>query len=158
MRQLPWHEENKCKGRGSGEDDDRIGLKPVLTLALVEDNLETAERNRNQYQADPVDIETAREPLSTLLLQHIRLDQQPLNQEQGRDADRHIDEEDPVPGHVVGDPASDGGTDRRRNDHRNAIERKSLRTLLRRKRVGQDRLLARHHAATAESLENAEED
>ena len=42
-------------------------------------------------------------------------------------ADRHVDEENPVPRIIVGDPAAERRTDRRRDDHGDAVERESLR-------------------------------
>ena len=148
----------KASAADNGEADDEARLEPVLALALVEHDLETAEPQRHQHDADPIDLEAAGEALLPLAHQRLRLDQEPLHQCQREHADRHVDEEDPVPGEIVGEPAADRRPDRGRHDDRDTVDREGLGALLRRKRVGQDGLLARHHAAAAQALQDAEED
>src|ERR1700728_4290077 len=58
---------------------------------------------------------------------------------------------------IVGDPAAECRSYRRRDDHGDAVESKSLAAFLRREGVGEDGLLAGWHAAAAESLQDAKE-
>jgi predicted transcriptional regulator len=74
------------------------------------------------------------------------------------DGDGDVDEEDPAPGVVVGDPAAERGADGGREDDRHAIDGEGLAALVRRESVGEDGLLAGLQAAAAGSLEHAEED
>ena len=69
----------------------------------------------------------------------------------------HVDEEDPVPGVVVGDPAADRRADRGRDDDGDTVQRERLRPLLRRKRIREHRLLAGRHSAAADPLQDAEQ-
>ncbi len=72
--------------------------------------------------------------------------------------DRHVDEEDPAPVVVIGDPASQRRPDRGREHHGQPIERERLPALLRRKRVSQNRLLRRRQPPAARALQQPEED
>ena len=58
---------------------------------------------------------------------------------------------------VVGQPAAECRPDHRGNHHRDAEHRKGLAALFRRKQIGQDRLRDRHHAATADALQQAKQ-
>ena len=108
--------------------------------------------------SDPIDLEPAREPLARSLFEYFRLLDQPLDEHERKNAERHIDEENPVPGIIVRDPAADGRADGRGHDDRNAVDREGLRALPQRERIGQHRLLAGRHAAAAKSLQDAEHD
>ena len=77
---------------------------------------------------------------------------------EGEDSDRHVDEEDPVPGIVVGDVAAEGWADRGGKDDGHSVHGKAHSALLRRKGVGENRLLARTEAATTSTLQDAEKD
>src|SRR5581483_7255559 len=78
-------------------------------------------------------------------------------EEEGKNADRNIDEEDPAPGEVVGDPAAERGTNRGSEHGDQSIEREGLAALMRLKRVGHNGLGHRLHAAAARSLDDAKE-
>ena len=107
---------------------------------------------------DPVDLQAARPALAALAFEHLRLVHQPVHQEEREDAERHVDEKNPVPGIVVGDPAADRRADGRRHDHGDAVDGEGLRTLPRREGIGQHGLFAGRHAAAAQALQNAEND
>ena len=62
-----------------------------------------------------------------------------------------------MPGEVVGQPAAKCRAHRRRRDDSQAIQREGLRALLRRKSIGEDRLLRRRHAAAADTLNDPRE-
>ena len=72
-------------------------------------------------------------------------------------ADGKIDEKNPAPGIVEGDPAAQGWPDGGRHDGRNAVERKCQAALLRRKGVRQNRLSHGLQSAAACALQHAEE-
>jgi hypothetical protein len=60
-----------------------------------------------------------------------RIVDQARDQNERQNADRNIDEEDPAPGEVVGDPAAQRGADGGREHGDQAIERKGLPALVR---------------------------
>src|SRR5208282_3784696 len=68
-----------------------------------------------------------------------------------------IDEENPAPGEVVGDPAAERRTDGWRHHHCDAINGKRHAALGGRERVGEYRLFARLQASTSHALQNAKE-
>ena len=71
--------------------------------------------------------------------------------------DRPVDQEAPVPGIIVRQPAAERRPDHRSHDHGNAEQREGLAALLWREGVRQDRLRDRHHAAAAEALQDAKQ-
>ena len=73
-------------------------------------------------------------------------------------ADWNGDEEDPVPGEVVGDPAAEGGADGGSDDDRHAIDREGLAALVDGEGVSQNGLLAGCEASAACSLQDAGDD
>jgi hypothetical protein len=76
--------------------------------------------------------------------------------EQERDnTDGDVDEEDPVPAVVIGDPSAKRGPNRRRHDHGHPIDCESHIALCGRKDVGEDGLLAWSKSATAKPLHDA---
>ena len=81
-----------------------------------------------------------------------------IGQQQRNNSDRNIDEENPAPVEIVGDPPAQRGTDRRRQHHGHAVNRESHAALSGFKRVGQDGLFAGLQTAAAGTLQNAEDD
>ena len=67
----------------------------------------------------------------------------------------NVDEEDPAPGEVVGDPAAERGADGGREHGDEAVESEGLTALVRLERVGHDGLRHGLHAASAGSLKHA---
>ena len=80
------------------------------------------------------------------------------DQDEGQNADGNVDEEDPAPGEVVGDPAAEGGADGGREHGDEAVEGEGLAALLRLKGVGHDGLGHGLHAAAACALDDAEDE
>ncbi len=78
------------------------------------------------------------------------------DEEEGEDADGDVDEEDPAPGEVVGDPAAEGGANGGRQDRDETVKGEGLAALLRFERVRHDGLGHGLHAAAARSLNDAE--
>ena len=101
----------------------KFELNQSSLLPLVENDLQAAQKQCHQYKAEPVHLETVRQSLLAFLFQNLRLVHQPMHQQQRNNSDRYIDEKDPVPGVVVGDPAAERGPDRRRDDYRHTIKR-----------------------------------
>src|SRR5262249_34259201 len=127
----------------------------VLALSLVEHDLQAAEEEHHQGKAHPVHIEPVGKALPAFPLEHLRLDQERPDEHEREEADRAVDEEYPVPGKIIRDPAAKRGADGRRNADGNTEDAESLAALARREAVGKDRLADWHHAAAAKSLEHA---
>ena len=87
-----------------------------------------------------------------------RILNQPRGEQQRKNSDRNIDEENPAPGEVVGDPAAESRTDRRRRDDRHSVDGECHAAFGGRKCIGQNRLLARLQSAAARALQNAADD
>ena len=155
--QLPDHQRDQAEHRRAGKGDDHVRAEPVVALALVEHELQRAEPDRDQCEADVIDAQSLAEQLPSLVLRAGGLVDQRAHEEQRNQPHRHVDQKYPVPGIVVGDPAAERRSDHRRDHDRDAVDRKGLAALFRRKRVGKDRLLAGGHAAAAEPLQDAEQ-
>ena len=110
--EFPDDEEGQGDRRDQRAADDEVRLEPVQVVALVEDDLQGADAD---HQGDQADVVHRR------LLDHHRACLQLLvDDESGEQADRHVDEEDPRPAVVVGDPAAEDrpGDRRHHRDHR----------------------------------------
>src|SRR5215831_8752284 len=83
---------------------------------------------------------------------------QAQDQKRRQDPNRQINVEDPPPRVVKGNPPTQDRANRRRQHGRNSVQREGHAALLRRKRVGQNRLGHRLKSATTRSLEGAEHD
>ena len=81
-----------------------------------------------------------------------------LVREEREQADRHVDEKDPAPAEIVGDPAAERGPDGGRDDHGHAVNGEGHAALFAGKRVGEDGLFAGLQSAAARALQHAEED
>ena len=84
--------------------------EPVEVLALVEHDLQRADPQHEQAEADAVDRQLARRRLARAV-DHPR-------DAGGGEAHRHVDVEDPRPRDVVGDPAAEQRADDRRDQRR----------------------------------------
>ena len=127
--------------------------EPVVLLALVQQNLQGADAKRQQSDADVIEFDAGSfEPA-----QVGRVFDEAKHQSQREHADRQIDEENPAPGIVEGDPPAQGRSDGGRHDGRDAIQRERQAAFLRRKRVRQNGLRHRLQPASARALHDAEE-
>ena len=79
-------------------------------------------------------------------------------EEEREDADGNVDEEDPAPVVVVGDPAAEDGADGRGSDDGDGVEREGGGAFGGRKGVDEDRLLDWSEATTADTLQDAREE
>jgi hypothetical protein len=135
--------------------DDEVGAETVVLLIAIEKDLQGAEADDDQGQADHIDVQALRQKGLALVFQDLRFHHQPLDQEQGQHANREVDQKDPVPGEVVRQPAAQDRTDGGGADDRQAVERKGLGPLFRGKRVSEHGLLGRCHPASADALDDA---
>ena len=76
----------------------------------------------------------------------------------GENADGNIEEEDPAPGIVVGDPAADGGADGRCYDDGHAVDGEGDAAFLGSEGIGEDGALAGLQAPAGRALKDAEDD
>ena len=113
-------DEDQRGGGDDGEDDDEVRFKPVVALALVEDDLQSAQAKRNEAETDVIDFGFA----ELAALEIGRVLNKPRGQQQGNDADGNVDEKNPAPGEVVGDPSAERGADRGSGDHGDAVNGK----------------------------------
>ncbi len=85
-----------------------------------------------------------------------------LNQARGEqqrdDSDRDVDEENPAPGEVVGDPSAEGGADGGSGDNGDAVDGEGHAAFGGRESVGEDGLFAGLEAASASALQHAADD
>ena len=129
-------------------------FEPIIALALIEDNLQSSQAEGNEAEADVIDFGFA----ELAALEIGRVLNEPRGQQQRKDADRNIDEENPAPGEVVGDPAAESGADGGSADHGDAVNRKGHAALGGRKGIGEDGLLAGLQTASAGALQHAAND
>ncbi len=132
--------------------------EPVPLLALCVENFQRAEPDRDQNEADVIDLEAAPPVLPDLLIHARRILDDEAREHQRGDADGDVDIEDPAPGVVVADVSPQHGTEDRRDDDRDAVDGHRHAQLFLGERVDQDALLGRLEPATAEPLEDPEED
>ena len=154
MAQLPPDEGGDAADKEEGEQADEARCKPIVLLAFIEHDLQAAHGEGEKAQAEVVDLPEA----GAGGLDPRRVLYQPGDQEEGQNTDRNVDEEDPAPGEVVGDPAAERGSDGGREDGDQAIEGKCLAALLRLEAVGHDGLGHGLHSAAAGALQYAKDE
>ncbi len=137
-----------------GKNHDEVRFEPVVALAFVEDDLQRSQAERDKAEADVVDLGFAQ----LAAVEIWRILNQPRGEQDRKNADRNVDEENPAPGEIVGDPSAERRTDGRRRDHGDAIDGECHAALGGRKSVGQNGLLAGLQAAAARALQNAADD
>ena len=148
---LPEDEADHAGDKEEGEDADEAGGEPVVLFALVEHDLQAAHGDGEEAEAEIVHVAQAGE----VGFDPGRIVDQAVDQDEGQNADRDVDEEDPAPGVVVGDPAAQGGADGGSEDGDEAVEGKGLAALLGLEGVGHDGLGHGLHASAAEALNDA---
>src|SRR5258705_5862759 len=151
---LPEDDEDQRQGGDRREDHDEVRLKPVFALAFIEHYLKRAKPKSHQSQPDVVDVSFSE--LAPLEVRRIL--NQPRGQQDGQNPDRDINEENPAPAEIVGDPPAESGTNRRRGNDRHSINRKRHASLGWRKSIGQYGLFARLQSSAANSLKNPAND
>ena len=81
-----------------------------------------------------------------------------VRQEEREQAEGDVDEEDPVPVEVVGDPSAQGGANGRSDDNSHTVDGEGLPSFFYGEGVCKDGLLAGSEAAAACSLQDARDD
>src|SRR6202020_2637602 len=81
-----------------------------------------------------------------------------VGEPQGEQADGDVDEEDPVPVEVVGDPAAEGGADGWGDDDGHAVDGEGLAAFFDGEGIGEDGLFAGGEASAACALQDAGND
>src|ERR1700683_2389002 len=129
-------------------------FEPIIALAFVEDNLQSSEAEGAEAKADVIDFGFA----ELAALQIRRVLNEPGSEEQGNDSDWNVDEENPAPSEVVGDPSAEGWTDGGSADHCDAVNGEGHAALGRFKSVSEDGLLTGLETASTSALQHAADD
>ena len=153
LKPLPDHQRDQADGGHDDQRGDEVRAEPIVFLAFVEQDLQRADTQREQRDADIVELDAGRFELAP----GTGDPPQSGAPETGQHADGKIDVENPAPGIVEGDPAAEGGPDGGRHDRGDAVEREGQAALLRRKSVGQNGLRHGLQPAAARALQHAEE-
>src|SRR5208282_4612501 len=153
---LPLPENHKDQGDSGDEREDHneVRFEPIIALPLVENNLQGSKAKGHEAEADVIDFgftELAAPEIGRIL-------NEPRGQENGNDSDGNVDEENPAPGEVVGDPSAERRPDGRSRDHGNAVHSESHAALGGRKSVSEYGLFAGLKAASASSLQHTTND
>src|ERR1700678_103691 len=151
---LPENDKDQRGGGNYRQPNDEMRIKPVVTLAFIEDHLQSSEAERNKAKPGVVDMGFFQ--LSPLKVGRIL--NKPRRKQERNNSDRNVDGENPAPGKVIGDPAAKGGTDGRSHHHRDAVNCECHATLGGSKGIRQDCLLARLQASATNPLKYPEED
>src|ERR1700677_4760031 len=122
MTQLPPNCENQCRDCDHEESGYRMTAEPIVALAAIQDHFQATEAECNQPYSNMVDTQFTGAARGLYLFDERRwiLDHA-ARQDQRDDADRNVDEEDPAPREVVGDPSAERRTNRRRDYDRHAV-------------------------------------
>src|ERR1700733_8187149 len=120
--------------------------EPVVSLALIQHDLQETQSQSQQPEADEIDLPA----LLRRYTRHARrfMDQH-RDQQQRNHADRHVQQENPSPRIIVSDPSAERGPDRRRYHHAHAVNRHGHALLFARKAIDQDGLRHRLHPPAA---------
>src|SRR5208282_3248898 len=135
--------------------DDEMRLKPIVALALIEEDLEEAEADAEECDADVIDFEA----LAGLFTGDVgRIDDQGGSEKDGKKSDGNVDEENPAPGVVVREPAAESWPDDWGDDNAHAIDGHGHALFFARKTFDKDGLRDGLQAAAARSLNYSKED
>jgi hypothetical protein len=147
-------EECESNDRGDKQSDDEAGAEPVVFLTFIEHDLDGADGDDEEAEAPIVDALTTLADFGEVR----RVFDEPVRKIERDDADGDVEKEDPAPGVVVDDPATDGGAKDGSGDHCDSVDRECHAAFLRREGVREDGLLAGLQASTSRALQNTEED
>src|ERR1700721_2139942 len=124
---LPPGEEDEGGGGEDGEGADHGIAEPVLFLAFVEGELETPDADGDEAESHEVDF--AMFGVFSASLEMGWVFDHSVGEEEREYTEGDVDEEDPVPVEVVGDPAAEGGADGGSDDDGHAVDGEGLGTL-----------------------------
>ena len=160
MAQLPEDQRDQARAEQNGQRlhaPEGIA-QPVPFLSLAEHHLPADHDDHQQRQADRVEAERLLAQLRALRDEIVRIAKQDVAGSKGQEADRDVDQEDPAPGILVGDPAAEGRADDRRHQGRQAEQRHRHALLFARKGVEQHALAGGLKTAAGQALDHAEQD
>src|SRR5262245_47007014 len=151
MRRKPFPDDQRDQAdrRKDSQDEDEVRGEPVVLLPTIEHDLKSADAE--DQQSDPYVVHSYATRLSGSDQVRGILDQA-KDEKKRQQPDGEIDEEDPAPRKVVGNPSAQDGPYGGRDDGGDAVKGKRQPAFLRRKRVGQDGLSQRLQAAPSQAL------
>src|SRR5579864_2611379 len=151
LQQLPNDRADEPGGADDAGPDDEVGAEPIVALTFVEDDLKKSEADAKEGDADVIDPETQFLHIGRILDQHCR-------HQDGDDADRNVDKENPAPCETVGNPAAKCGTDRGRHDDTHAVDGHGHALFFAREAIDENSLGNWLKATSSRALDDAEED
>src|SRR5438445_7828791 len=93
------HSGHQCGESNGKEDHDEMALKPIFTLAFIENNLQRAETKSDERDADVVDLQFAANPGRLSFFNELwRIRNKPMSENKADQPDGHVDEKHPEPG------------------------------------------------------------
>ena len=132
--------------------------EPVVDLAAVEEDFESCGAKADECDADPVDAKLAVDANGFAFLgEGGWVVDEAVGEEEREDADGDVDEEDPTPVVVIGDPAAKDGPDGGGGDDGYRVEGEGGGAFSRREGVYEDGLFDGGEAAAADALQDARE-
>ena len=150
---LPVDQKQQRAGCDHRQHHDKVRLEPVVALSFIQDNLQRAQTQGHQTQANVVDL-----GFRKLLALHLRrVVNETRGQCQRKNSDGNIQQKNPAPGEIVGNPAAESGTNRGRQHDRKAVHGEGHAAFGGCKSVRQNGLLAGLQTAASGALQDAEE-
>ena len=110
--------------------------EPIVLLTSIQHDLQSADAQNQARNSDVVDLY----PGLLDAFQISRIFDHAHHEKERQQADWKIDEENPAPGIVVGNPPAESRSNGRRNHSRDAVQCECQTALLRSERVRQDGL------------------
>ncbi len=156
MIPLPDGEGDEGDDCEDGAEANRGVTEPILLLALVEGELKEADAEGDESKAHEVDLGVF--GLLAAQLEMWRVFDHTVGEIKREQADGDVDEEDPVPVEVVGDPAAEGWANGWSDDDGHSIDSECLTALFDGEGISEDGLLAGGKAAASSTLQNAGND
>jgi hypothetical protein len=152
LPQFPHHHADQSDGGDDGGGDDAVRREPIVALAFVQHDFERAQPGGQQPQAHVIDLQAVAQRFAE---QIGRIEDQQRSQQQGTNAHRNVDQENPAPGVVVGDPSAERRAHHGREHHAHAVHRHGDALLFTWKRFAQDGLRNGLQRAAAQALQHA---
>src|SRR5580704_12226496 len=159
MPPLPEHRRNQGHDRNRKKENNEAALKPVFRLTAIENYFKERKAKGHENNPEPVNPEFSVLARSLYFASELgRVGDEPASQNQRQNPNRNINEENPTPAPVVGDPSPERRPDHRCRHNGHAIQSKCRGPFLRRKCVHKNRLLDRSQPAASNSLQHTKKD
>src|SRR5580692_10266720 len=154
MSPLPDYDEDQRDRADHRQDDDEMRFEPIFALPFVENNLESPQAKGDGAETNVVDSSFT----ELAALEIGRILNEPGGEQNRNDADRDVDEKNPTPGEVVRDPATEGRSNGWCAYDGHAVNGEGHAAFGRRKRIGEDGLLAGLQSTSPGALQYAADD